>query len=225
MDVISEFGGKLIETAAETLLDANPELPAGVQQEAHEGDVDFIAEVTTSLARLAKRTNSLADQVRNAVADGPTRTILGNLGFEAAREAIVERKLMLAAAVGGILRPEFSVERRARLERKLRELDPADVRHLDGITRVPRPNMKDFPAQPGATDDHHAMERLRYAELHVDEFEVLRSSGCVEICRLENYRAEGCRVTRLGQDILRVVEDYVSERTPLSEVPHPKEAG
>lgn len=216
--------GKTLLTALLKHVAKEPELPAAVLAEAHEGEVEFINTVVTTLSAHGRRLEEIKQIAQQLLDDRPTLTVLGNLGFEAAREALPERRTMLAAAVGGILRPEFDTQRRARLERKLRELDPEDVRHLYGISLVPRPQMTDFPNQPGATEDHHAMARLEYAGKHPQQLEILVSSGCAERHGLGNYTGEGLSLTSIGANVLAVVEDYVRDCGPLSPLPPPRGA-
>ncbi len=215
--------GKILLTLAKYATTERP-LSAAVLAEVHEGELEFINTVFTRFSAHGQRMEEISQIAQQLLDDEPTLTILDNLGLEAAREAIPERREMLAAAVGGILRPEFDAQRRARLGRKLRDLDPEDLRHLHGISLVPRPRMTDFPSQPGATEDHHAMARLEYASEHPQQLEILVSSICVERHSLRNYTGEGLSLTSIGVHILSVVEDYVVDRGPLSPLPQPRGA-
>lgn len=214
--------GKSIAITLIRAASQDPTLPPAVQTEIHEGDIEFINSVMRLHTENNKRIGEIAALARILQEDRPTLTVLGNLKFEAAREALHERRLMLAAAVGGILRPEFDTQRRARLERKLRELDPSDVRLLYGISLVPKPAMEESPRQPGMLDDHHAMARLEYASSDTDQFEILISSGCIKNHALKTYTGDGCSLTSVGADILKVVEDYVVDQGPLSPLPPPR---
>lgn len=200
----------------------DPALSTAMLAEVHEGELEFVKTVLARLSAHEHRLEEVGRIAQQLLDDKPTLTALNNLGFEAAREELPERREMLMAAVGGILRPEFDTQRRARLVRKLSDLDPEEVRHLYGISRVPRPTMTDFPSQPGATDDHHAMARLDYAGEHSQHLEVLASTGCVVRHTLANYTGEGLSLTSIGTNILLVVEDYVVARGSLSQLPPPR---
>lgn len=216
-DIFMSAGKALLATLAK-----EPGLSAAALAEIHEGEIDFISTVVTTLTAHGQRLEEIRQMAQRLSEDRPTLTVLGNLGFEAAREALPERKAMLAAAVGGILRPQFDTQLRARIERKLRELDPEDVRHLYGISLVPRPQMTDPPSQPGATVDHHAMARHDYAGTQPQQLEILVSSGCIERHRLANYSGMGLSLTSIGNNVLLTVEDYVVDCGPVSPLPPPR---
>jgi hypothetical protein len=59
--------------------------------------------------------------------------VFRNFAYEASREAIAERRRLLAHASAGVLDPFFTIAQKARIERTMRELDPEDVRLLQKV--------------------------------------------------------------------------------------------
>ena len=167
------------------------------------------AAAAEALPYLRLKLADLDAQVEQLEADSQTVRIYRNLGFEALREAIDERRKMLAHAAAGILDPEMPVERKARVERRLRELDPVDVRTLYGLSLMLR-----------ALDAKEAAKIL-FRESSGD---VLVASGCV---RLETSGNGGAGsgisikplITELGHDLLLVLRSYVRTRGSSFPVP------
>lgn len=192
-----------------------PPKPSETQLQVASGDQEWMdkvqEQVTKALPRLQGEVKDLVQYVERLREDLGTKTVLGNLGFEAAREALEERRYMLSCAVAGLLSPRYSVEDRARIERKLRELDASDVRHLFGL-QLARRHMPKNPSEN--TGD------LMWRN-HREESERLVAAGCV-------YReASGFGggtpsppygVTGVGFKVLDVLVDYVDDRGPLTRV-------
>ncbi|MCC6665008.1 MAG: hypothetical protein IT375_14750 [Polyangiaceae bacterium] len=157
------------------------------------------------VADLERRIEDVDQKIQAALEDPQLPRVLSNFGFEAAREAIDERRRMLAHAAAGIVDPDLPVERKARVERTLRELDPIDVRALYGI--------------------HLAVRSARYGALFsVPSGDVLVASGCVRIGTSAGGFGGGgashsADVTQLGHDVLRVLRSYVRSRGAPFPVP------
>lgn len=83
-----------------------------------------------ALQSQAAKIADLEEKLAALVADPQFFRVRTNYCFEAAREAIDERRRMLAYAAAGSLAPGLTVGQIARVERTIRELDPDDVKFL-----------------------------------------------------------------------------------------------
>lgn len=180
---------------------------------------EWVAELSTALQyiyeQLRLRHEHLDSKLEQVLQDGQLVRLYDNFGYEAAREAIDERRRMLAYAAAGIVDPELTVEQKARVERTLRELDPVDVRMLYGLDLLP--------ARILAPDIHDA---LRKRDLAAPSADVLLASGCVRIDVHETMDIDDTRgvghsaaITPLGKNVLQVLRAYLQLRGPAFEVP------
>jgi hypothetical protein len=135
-------------------------------------------------------------------ADTQTARLYGNIGLEAEREAIDERRRMLVHAAAGILDPEIPIERKARVERRLRELEPVDVRTLFGMATLLRAS--------------EPLDPTKFL-FSTGSGDVLVTSGCVRVTTSGGDGAgrgvdSTVSLTELGRDILVVLRSYVVTR-------------
>ena len=86
---------------------------------------------------LAQRVSGLEEKLDALTGDLQLQRVFRNFAYEASREAIAERRRLLAhASVGVLLDPDFTIAQKARIERTMRELDPDDVKLLEKIARA-----------------------------------------------------------------------------------------
>lgn len=173
-----------------------------------EFETNFVAALKLEVEELREAIEDLETRLEEQHNDAQFMTLWSNLGYEAAREALDERRRMLEHAAAGLIDPRLSIEDKARVERTLRQLDPTDVRTLYGLHRV-------VDRRP---------ERKRH-ELWTDagmSGEVLLSTGCVKE-DLHAGAAGGAppdlHLTRLGELILRTLRSYVLERGAPFDIP------
>ncbi|MBK8999597.1 MAG: hypothetical protein IPM35_28085 [Myxococcales bacterium] len=136
--------------------------------------------------------------------------IFRNFALEATREALDERRLMIAHATAAIANVSLSLGELARAERVLRELDPDDVRTLRGLWLVRSALVGG--KEPG---------RLRYELWRACRADALAASGCVllEYANVWGDEKERLNLTRTGLTVLRVMRTYLATRPPPFDVP------
>ena len=132
-----------------------------------------------------------------------------NVGFEAAREALDERRLMLSHVAAGLYEESLSIEQKARVERKLRDLDTHDVRVLYGLSRV---------AAQRAEAVRHKLWRDSGASA-----DLLLGAGCLrEVIKEGAFGGAAPRelwLSEVGHEILRAARSYVALRGAPFDVP------
>jgi hypothetical protein len=155
--------------------------------------------------------------------------ILENYEFEAHREAIDERRRMLAFASAGSLNVELSLGEIARVERAIRELDPADVlllARLRAIEDPPKPRIPEGlshapteilgPWQKSCAEVAEARQKAALAQSGSGD--ALRSAGCTQLAPMRNTWGAtfptGLVVTTMGDWVLRVLDGYLRARQP-----------
>jgi len=133
--------------------------------------------------------------------------VLDNYGYEAAREALDERRRMLAYAAVGQVEPHLSVAQLARTERTLRELDPADVVLLAVLAEL---GATEAAEEPYGIDP----EAERAFEVWLDNpasGHVLLAAGCVYIRTPHVVGAKReAVVTPLGACVLEILALYLA---------------
>lgn len=136
--------------------------------------------------------------------------VIRNFAIEAKREAMDERRRMLAHATAAIANMALDLGELARAERVLRELDPNDIRTLRGLWMV-REALAG-PKHPG---------RIRYELWQAQLADALVASGCVliEYANVLGTETERVRVTQTGLTALRAMRTYTATRPPPFEVP------
>lgn len=163
---------------------------------------------------------ALKARLDELVADPEFARVRNNYGYEAYREAIDERRRMLAFASAGSINLELSVAQLARVERTVRELDSSDVLALARVAKMADP------PQPPRDDRMNYRDQLQ--PWHEDcgrraqtRFEILReteslpvlsASGCVLVAMdTAGFSPKnGLRVTELGARVLRVLHGYLT---------------
>ena len=95
-----------------------------------------LPEVLARLEAAEPRIDDLEARLEDRSTDPEFQSVLDNVVIEASREAIDERRRMLAHAFAGAADVRMTVAEAARAERTLRELDPADVAALRGVGRM-----------------------------------------------------------------------------------------
>jgi hypothetical protein len=178
--------------------------------------IEWGAELKAALPQVVSYLDARVDELDSRLAkvfeDPQFGRIFTNFTFEAAREAIDERRKMLAHAAVGIVDPDIAIERKARVERTLRVLDPTDVLVLHGLTQVP--------GYLGVKES--AAARMKFVKTQ-PSMDVLLSAGCL---RLDINgggfgvgASAGISLTQLGEDILLSLRTYVASRNPPFPVP------
>ena len=148
-------------------------------------------------------------KITDDLADDPQfLKILDNYGYEAAREAIVERRRLLACAAAASLTPKLSIGQIARVERTLRELDPENVKALHEL-ELTRADEWDGPF---ANDPRGAAMFQRFSRMGLSA-DALEAAVCVRVRlagSIQNYGdAHIAWVTHTGADILEICALYL----------------
>ncbi|MFZ5891261.1 MAG: hypothetical protein ACOY0T_09445 [Myxococcota bacterium] len=154
--------------------------------------------------------------------------IRDNYGYEASREAIDERRRMLAFAAAGSVRAaasaKLSIAQLARVERTIRELDPFDVAYLKQVSLAENPSIPHIEAH----NQHQRVDLMKDWEARCHKigsvrWEVLKAmqptgallvaSGCVQILATGSVgEANSAEVTALGEWVLEVMKPYLAAR-------------
>lgn len=167
-----------------------------------------IAAQLTKHQEFAERLDALETRVNDAQFERVRR----NYGFEAAREAIDDRRRMLAYADAGSVTLELTVAQIARVERTIRELDPEDVKVLAAIKSVPAPRPCVGRVLDEVGQELHS-RRLSLLREHDPSGYILQSSGCLEVNAPRSVWSTDqlCVVTKIGDWVLAVLEVYLHE--------------
>ena len=189
-----------------------------LRREREEAALDWAAElkraVPQAVAYLDARIDDLDNRLAKVFEDPQFGRIFTNFTYEAAREAIDERRRMLALASIGIAEPDTSVERKARVERTLRGLDPIDVLTLYGASLI-----------PGGLDALVPMSKFLQATPSGD---ILAACGCVRMEPDGGGAGAGvwsrATITQVGSDVLMALRLYTKSR-PLPFVVPGREIG
>jgi hypothetical protein len=175
---------------------------------------------------LAARLTALEENERNrtrleALLGPEFFWVLQNYEFEAHREAIDERRRMLAFASAGSLNLELTLSEIARVERTIRELDPSNVRGLASMAEVPEQPEPKQGAPTTWLQHTEGTAQTRAATLRAlgPSGEVLLAAGCVRtfsvsVASLITSPIEGALVTHTGALVLAVLDAYLRARDP-----------
>lgn len=146
--------------------------------------------------------------------------VQNNYGYEACREAINERRRMLAFASAGSVNLELSIAQLARVERTVRELDPTDILALQQVARIadpPRPARDDRMDYRNQLQPWHEscgrQAQTRFVILNEGgSLPVLSASGCVLVAvdTAGFSPKNSLTVTELGARVLRVLHAYLA---------------
>lgn len=196
------------------------EIVAGVAK----GIVEQLREIRDSA--YLRRSNSLENfdaQVRSALSDHSGllesgvatveallnepefQKIADNYALEAQREALLERARMLAYALAGTLcNGNLTISQKSRVERVIRELDPADALLLYQLSCVSLETVENDGF------DRDAMMRMQLLDKQASSRDILHASGCV------NWESNGgldggvlyAYITTIGEAVLEVLSGY-----------------
>jgi hypothetical protein len=177
----------------------------------------FDRQVRHALAEHAEILESGAVTPEELLNEPEFQRIADNYAVEAQREALLERARMLAYALVGTLCSEnLTISQKSRVERVIRELDPADVLLLHRLSLVR------IEQQPNDSFDREGMKRMEMLGHEPLSCDVLRASGCV------NWENNGgfdggvnyAYITSIGRNVLDILRSYAhdlsSESWPLS---------
>ncbi|MFO0736433.1 MAG: hypothetical protein U0270_11150 [Labilithrix sp.] len=147
--------------------------------------------------------------------DIEARFVLMNYESAAAREPIEERRKMLAHAAAAIVDVRMTVAEHARVQRRLDEIEPADVLALYGLSRTYGYVYKQ--KRYGSED---VMRGVLLDDVGCGE--ALESAGCVQRRAPKGTyggRLERVIVTSFGHLVLKVLRTYCRTRAIPFEVP------
>jgi hypothetical protein len=172
-----------------------------------------IGAAESDVAALRAKLEKLAD-------DREFQRVQGNYGWEAWREATDERRRMLSFAAAGSYTIELSVAQLARVERTVRELDPADLRLLRELNTTAFQAPQRLTEPPDGDDDPRlesyrkalgaATQRFAICELHQPSGHVLVASACVSVeFPVHPFVGPAAYVTDLGRSVLQVLDCYL----------------
>ncbi|MFO0685353.1 MAG: hypothetical protein U0234_25060 [Sandaracinus sp.] len=199
--------------------------PAAVSSDALAERAAWLAKVADAARALEARVEDLGARVARLLADGEMQRVWRNIAFEAQREAIDERRRMLAYAIVGTVSSadRLSVAQVARVERTMRELDPHDLHVLADVSRIPMPTWRT--TAQNSTDEERsrvhneakAAHRRRMAALRstAGSADVLQAAGCIRVFNpaiLDSY--ECIIVTDIGDWVLAVADPYLRASAP-----------
>lgn len=161
---------------------------ASIYQDHYE---EWVADLAARLRENVARDIELAERLDALEQDRERVLVLGNLGFEAWREAVDRRRAMLGDAALAAIFSELSAAELARVERTIRMLDPEDLDLLIELTQLKEP----MPATA-------CFVHLRKGHL---EGAALEASGCVRVFdgSKPDYDDEAAEITAIGRLVLR----------------------
>lgn len=186
---------------------------ASIYQDHYE---EWVADLAARLRENVARDIELAERLDALEQDRERVLVLGNLGFEAWREAVDRRRVMLGDAAEATIFSELSAAELARVERTVRMLDPEDLVLLGGLAQIqdtfrhqvtPEELAAAQRAGHPTQEPEYLYEQLVHGHL---EGAVLTAAGCVRVeprvvavlGGATNIRL-GARVTPLGELVLR----------------------
>lgn len=169
----------------------------------------------SELEALAEQVAELTGAIQQLIEDPQFYRVRRNYGYEAAREAIDERRRMLAYAAAGSISPNLTIQQLARVERTIRELDPSAIALLSELAQ----------SEPRHVDPKRAGVATYNRVVGDDpDAEALIASGCVRIHEAGGFYdvLPSARVSQVGQWVLEVLSAYLRSTKPTEETPRPK---
>jgi len=157
-----------------------------------EAKEDWLVELRRALPDVLRRLENVEqaqEKLHERAADREFQRLLDNVSIEASREAIDERRRMLAHVGAGTFDLTMTIAQAARCERVIRELDPEDVvalRHVNG--------WREF-----------------RADARFEHLELLIAAGCVVEIPGDNAGGEQTvkhSVTKTGTLVMRLLATY-----------------
>lgn len=156
---------------------------------------EWIVAMVPVVKKLVRSEAEMRERLERLEREFPRQRVLRNYFFEAVREAIDDRRSMLAAGAASTFAGEHSVEDAARVERVLRMLDEEDVALLRRLER----------AHPGGRG--FALADLRQGQLWGSQ---LVASGCLlTFTEVAAGSIPTARITPLGELVVRIVGDVM----------------
>ena len=141
-----------------------------------------------------------------------------NYAIEWMREPMDERRRMLEFAAAHPAKTGLTLGQLVRVERTLRELDPADIDLLYRLDRLADPDFVQDPKrnEPVETQLAWHLIKLRRALARANENAleraVLEASGCFTTSSGGNFSGPIAHVTPVGQLVLGVLDEYATRR-------------
>lgn len=157
------------------------------------------------LERMAANDRTVEPRLDNLTGDRQFQRVLANIGLEARREAMNERRRMLAYAGAGVFNVDLRLADIARVERILRELDPDDILLLQQLAAL----------APSDTSEDEEERLCAFAPVSAV---ALDASGCIRApvigasIVVTNDHKPGSCVTLLGRMVLQIMRGYVNAR-------------
>jgi len=166
----------------------------------------------TALEAVAQDREAFRAAVDSMASDCQFVRLHMNLEFEAVREALEDRKRLLAYAAAGLSDPDLSIEEKARLERVLRGLDVRDIFFLREIILVDASGFAPNPQGHNSTEQQKARymmtARLEMSQCDVQARDALVAAGCVAIDNLSVWGPGSAVVTHVGHGLVTLLEAF-----------------
>jgi hypothetical protein len=183
---------------------------------------------TKRLAEQAEDLAALRAKLEGLISDPSFARVRDNYGYEAAREALDERRRMLAFASAGSVNLKLTIAQLARVERTIRDLDPEDIRLLARVAMLADPPPPEAGPGVGVKEAQTTWFQHMAGAAHVRALvvlgegasgEVLIASGCVQISNVKPEfgiatPVEGASITHAGQWVLAVLDGYIRANQP-----------
>jgi hypothetical protein len=166
-------------------------------------------EVVARIAVMEERMEELESKLDHTFDDPQVERVFRNFTFEAAREAVDERRRMLAhAALADVLDLRLTISQKARVERVIRELDPDDVRRLSQVAaRAAEGAEGAAVAMKLGTSEAEALLAARCA-IHYPPRVTGVSTAFDPSMASTSFSKDEVHVTEIGRFVLRVCHTY-----------------
>jgi hypothetical protein len=188
-----------------------------------EGFRRFVRHVESTHALVLREVGTLREQIEDfdrkleeRKADAEAAGVMWNYVEQATHEPMVERQVMLAHAHASITDVRLSVAEHARFQRRLGEIEPADVIALYAISRTYGRAYDGKMIMSESELKYHFWESFPGAE-------ALEASGCVRIIAEGGGAGvgttNGLRISDFGRLVLRILRTYVRPRSASIAIP------
>ncbi|HEY3237576.1 MAG TPA: hypothetical protein VGJ84_22845 [Polyangiaceae bacterium] len=197
----------------------------------------WIIEERQATAQMARRLTARETEIRGldakleALASDPCiQHVRKNYAYEACREALPKRRRMLAYASADLLALDLTVEQKARVERTLRILDPAEIELLEILHGMGDPAPPIVPEHMRGNADHEK----HYREMHETQIaqaaesryacwdskqpsgHILLSAGCVYTAPFRQISwagkpPVGLALTEVGEWVLQAMDLWLKK--------------
>lgn len=175
----------------------------------------WVADLHAAVRDLVQQVE-VAEQDFDALVEMPEfQRLFVNVAFEARREALDDRRALLAHVGAALLVPGWTIERKARVERAVRRLDAEDVLALRALREV------------FAFEDPLGAARASLADVRYELWrrspsrDGLELSGCVRVVTSSPFGGtlRELEVSDLGCDVLEVTRGWRPDAPPPFMVP------